>query len=209
MLGPSGPVDKVDFKAILSGKWPDKGIELGRRVESAETGRARLEHRPGDDLTFKAPKSVSIAALKHGEVEAADAHDEAVRRVLRRLESRNIATRRNQRRVNTGNMVAAMFTHDASRNHDPHFHTHVILANMTRRDDGRWMSIDRGGVSLEMRLSHRGIPARASAASRMTAFRDAKSLCGRWLCHGAGNRNGTRVCPMRTSEWALTDPHGD
>ena len=62
-LGLKGPVDPGAFRAVLEGRVPDgSGTELGRRGRDGE----RL-HRPGRDLTFSAPKSVSIAALVGGD----------------------------------------------------------------------------------------------------------------------------------------------
>jgi conjugative relaxase-like TrwC/TraI family protein len=38
--------------------------------------------------------------------------------------------------------VAAAYQHRTSRAQDPHLHTHVIVANMARGDDGAWRAID-------------------------------------------------------------------
>ena len=152
LLKLKGPVEVDDFKAVLRGIVPGTDIQLGRRVVDEKTGKVSLQHDPGNDLTFSAPKSVSMAALLFQEREALDAHEDAVSATLRYIEQHHIETRRNQRRVPTGKMVAATFRHDTSRNHDPQIHTHAIVANMTRREDGKWMSIDRGSVSLNERL---------------------------------------------------------
>jgi len=58
-LGLEGKIDKDAFFAALDGKID--GQELGKCVRNAEGERVR-EHRPGIDLTFSAPKSVSIMA---------------------------------------------------------------------------------------------------------------------------------------------------
>lgn len=52
-LGLQGSVDKDVFTRLLEGRLPD-GADLSRMQD----GRNR--HRPGYDLTFSAPKSVSI-----------------------------------------------------------------------------------------------------------------------------------------------------
>ena len=153
MLKLKGPVDSEIFHAILKGRVPGTDTRLGRRVLNEETGRTHYEHNPGDDLTFSAPKSVSLAALHFQEPEALDAHDRAVARTLLYIQENHIETRRKQQREQTGRMVAATFRHDTSRNHDPQLHTHAIVANMTRRKgDEIWTSIDRGSVSLNERL---------------------------------------------------------
>jgi conjugative relaxase-like TrwC/TraI family protein len=42
--------------------------------------------------------------------------------------------------VPTGKMVAALFTHDTSRNLDPEIHTHAVVANVTELD-GKWKAL--------------------------------------------------------------------
>ena len=51
----SGPVDPQLFTALLQGHLP--GGQLGKKVDG------EIIHRPGFDLTFSVPKSVSILAL--------------------------------------------------------------------------------------------------------------------------------------------------
>ncbi len=77
-LGLTGPVDPATFRAVLEGKVPDgSGTELGRRGKDGE-----ILHRPGRDLTFSAPKSVSLAALVGGDRRIVEAHDRAVSATL-------------------------------------------------------------------------------------------------------------------------------
>ena len=143
-LGLSGPVDRDLFKAVLEGKAPDgSGRPLGRRGSDGA-----LEHRPGRDLTFSAPKSVSLAALVGGDRRiVVEAHDRAVQRTLSWVE-RNVAETRMKdpetgKMVRAGDqkMVAATFRHDASRNLDPQLHTHSVLANMVQGADGKWRTM--------------------------------------------------------------------
>ena len=98
-LGLEGPVDADVFRAVLEGRVPDgSGRQLGRRGKDGE-----VLHRPGRDLTFSAPKSVSIAALVGGDARVVDAHDRAVKATLAWVE-RNAAETRVQDAA-TGRMV--------------------------------------------------------------------------------------------------------
>ena len=142
-LGLTGPVDPETFRAILEGKVPDgSGTELGRRGKDGE-----ILHRPGRDLTFSAPKSVSLAALVGGDDRIVGAHDRAVTATLGWIE-RNVAETR-MKDPETGQMiragdqkiVAATFRHDTSRNLDPQLHSHAVLANMVLDADGKWRSM--------------------------------------------------------------------
>ena len=142
-LGLSGPVDPDTFKAILEGKVPDgSGTELGKRGKDGE-----ITHRPGRDLTFSAPKSVSIAALVGGDERIVGAHDRAVQATLAWVEKNAVETRmwdrETGRMVRAGDQktVVATFRHDTSRNLDPQLHTHSVLANMVQGEDGKWRTM--------------------------------------------------------------------
>lgn len=54
-LGLLGAVDRDAFRQLLAGRLPD-GTQLGTVREKGGV----IEHRPGWDLTFSAPKSVSL-----------------------------------------------------------------------------------------------------------------------------------------------------
>jgi conjugative relaxase-like TrwC/TraI family protein len=145
-LGLSGEVAPKDFRAILRGQRPDTAEVLVRNANG------RTERRAGWDATFNAPKSVSIQALGSGDVQLTDAHRRAVSRALTELERYSLSRQRGGSEwVLTQNIVAARFDHIAARpakgandghGPDPHLHTHVVIANMTRRPDGAWRGLD-------------------------------------------------------------------
>ncbi len=142
-LGLSGPVDTETFRAILEGKVSDgSGTELGK------CGRdGSIEHRPDRDLTFSAPKSVSIAALVGSDERIVGAHDRAVQATLAWVEKNAVETRMWDRetgrmvRVGGQKCVVATFRHDTSRALDPQLHTHSVLANMVQGADGKWRTM--------------------------------------------------------------------
>ncbi len=153
-LGLSGPVDPDTFRAILEGKVPDgSGTELGKRGKDGE-----ITHRPGRDLTFSAPKSVSIAALVGGDGRIINVHDRAVKATLAWVEKHAVQTRvqdpETGRMVRVGNQkaVVATFRHDTSRNLDPQLHTHSVLANMVQGEDGKWRTIANEGLYAHQKL---------------------------------------------------------
>ena len=142
-LGLRGTVDPDVFREVLEGAVPDgSGRRLGRQEKDGA-----ITHRPGRDLTFSAPKSVSLAALLGNDAAVAAAHDEAVRRTLAWLEATTVQTR--MKDADTGllvhaggqKMVAATFRHEVSRNLDPQLHTHAVVANMLQGDDGKWRTM--------------------------------------------------------------------
>jgi len=145
-LGLSGEVATEDFRSVLRGVDPRSGEVLVQKA-SAYDGR-----RAGWDATFNAPKSVSIQALAGGDERLPEAHRNAVSRALGELEQYALSRQRGGSEwVVTANIVAARFDHIAARpangandgyGPDPHLHTHVVIANMTRRPDGQWRGLD-------------------------------------------------------------------
>ncbi|ELU5570847.1 conjugative transfer relaxase/helicase TraI [Escherichia coli] len=135
-LGLEGNVQGDALTAILEGRLPD-GSRLGKEINGNHV------HRPGHDLTFSAPKSVSILALIGEDKEMLEAHNHAVRVAAGYVE-KLISARATKDGitsiVHTGRMVAAAFTHDTSRNLDPQLHTHLLVANMTEQD-GKWKAL--------------------------------------------------------------------
>ncbi|MCY4488009.1 MAG: conjugative relaxase [Deltaproteobacteria bacterium] len=153
-LGLSGEVDSDVFRSVLEGKVPDgSGRRLGRQGKDGE-----IVHRPGRDLTFSAPKSVSIAALVGGDTRIVDAHDRAVKATLAWVEGNAAETRvhdpktRRMVRARDQEIVAATFRHDTSRNLDPQLHTHAVLANMVRGGDGKWRTMANEGLYERQKL---------------------------------------------------------
>ena len=153
-LGLTGLVDPGTFRAVLEGKVPDgSGTELGRRGKDGE-----IVHRPGRDLTFSAPKSVSLAALVGGDRRIVEAHDRAVAATLAWVEKNAAETRMKDpetgrmARVGNQKIVAATFRHDTSRNLDPQLHTHAVLANMVQGEDDKWRSMANEGLYARQKL---------------------------------------------------------
>ena len=140
------------FEEVLSGWVPGTDIYLGRMREG------RYEHRPGWDITFSAPKSVSLEALVMGDRRVIRAHDEAVRATLDFVEAELLQTRgwdpatRRRPRVKAHGMVVAGFRHLTSRDQDPQLHTHCVLANMTRNASGEWRSVEPTKIRRSQKL---------------------------------------------------------
>ncbi|MBA2513637.1 MAG: relaxase domain-containing protein, partial [Solirubrobacterales bacterium] len=138
-LGLSGTVHGAALDRVLAGEHPATGAPLGRVLAA---------RRPGFDLTFSAPKSVSVLfGISDDALRAVirDAHDQAVRDALGYMERHAAVARRGPAGVHTiaGNgFVAAAFRHRTSRAGDPQLHTHVLVANVTLGADGRWSTLD-------------------------------------------------------------------
>jgi len=149
-LGLEGAVDKATFQQLLHGQTPDGKSLHSKRINPEN-------HRAATDYTFSAPKSVSIASLIQKDKRVIQAHDEAVKIALQVLESRYAQTRVRRgpgirEKVQTGNILAATFRHETSREQDPQLHTHCVVINATQMDDGSWRSLSNEEVLNNQKL---------------------------------------------------------
>jgi len=135
-LGLKGPVDPKMFRDLLAGQVD--GQQLGRHRADGQ-----IQHHPGWDFAVNAPKSASIMALVMGDERIITAHEAAVGTALGYLEEHAALRRRQDGAVThhtTGRLLFARFTEHASRELDPHLHTHVVVINMTNERDGEAMA---------------------------------------------------------------------
>lgn len=137
-LGLHGAVDPARLRELLSGKVM-KGVQISRG-----STRSDSKERIGIDLTFSAPKSVSMQALIAGDPALIKAHDRAVSVAVREAELRVQARKKVDGKStveHTANLIAAKFRHETSREQDPQLHTHAVVMNITQRADGEWRAI--------------------------------------------------------------------
>ena len=149
-LGLTGAVDKAIFQQLLHGQTPDGKPLHSKRINPEN-------HRAATDYTFSAPKSVSIAALIQKDKRVIQAHDEAVKTALTVLENRYAQTRVRRgpgirEKVQTGNILAATFRHETSREQDPQLHSHCVVINATQLEDGKWQSLSNEAVLNNQKL---------------------------------------------------------
>lgn len=145
-LGLEGRVDPAIFADLLAGKVGDQ--QLGRHRADGS-----IQHHPGWDFAVSAPKSVSIMALVHGDERLVAAHERAVGVALDYLEEHAMLRHRSNGEIvheTTGRLIFAKFTEHASRQLDPQLHTHVVVMNMTNRDDdGQMVSLETRAMYVE------------------------------------------------------------
>lgn len=138
-LGLEGRVDKEVFGKLLRGELPD-----GTQMPCKKGG----ERRAATDLTFSAPKTVSIEALVHGKTDVITAHTTATQKALQYLEEHAANVRVSNggtvHRCSSNTLVVAMFEHHTSRALDPQLHTHCLALNATKTPDGKWRALVSG-----------------------------------------------------------------
>jgi conjugative relaxase-like TrwC/TraI family protein len=158
-LGLVGKINPKDLEKIAMGQDQDGNqlIEL-KKSDLNEDGERK---RAGQDLTFSAPKSVSVLyemAKAHGDEKLANeivkAHKDAVKTTLNFVEREYIQTREQidgeRYQIKTGKLVAAIYTHDTARSVDgkidPALHDHAVAMNMTQKEDGTWKSLETKAI---------------------------------------------------------------
>ncbi len=161
-LGLVGAVNAEGLVRLFDGEHPSTGEQFGRRL--------RKDGVAAWDVTFSADKSVSLLwALGDEETrfQVLEAFNEATDSAFGYLESVASTTRGASKTpvldddgepvlndngtprfrvetwpIKTSGFVAASFTEFTSRADDPQLHTHVVVANKVKGNDGIWRSID-------------------------------------------------------------------
>jgi conjugative relaxase-like TrwC/TraI family protein len=140
-LGVGEQVSEQQLEAVFArALHPVTGEALGRGW--------RADAVTGYDLTFSAPKSVSVLWALGGvtaQTHVAQAHRAAVLAALAYLDAHAALSRRGTdgvEQVRTAGFAAALFDHRTSRAGDPQLHTHALVPNKLLCADGIWRTID-------------------------------------------------------------------
>jgi conjugative relaxase-like TrwC/TraI family protein len=151
-LGLNGEVRADDFAQVSDVRHPHTGEQLvnQRLPHEYKTADGKtvktMGHRAAWDATFSAPKSVSLTALVGGDQRVREAHREAVRVTVERMECYVQARMGGNRPPeHTRNWAVAKFEHDTARPVDgypaPQLHTHAVFFNMTATRDGEFRAL--------------------------------------------------------------------
>jgi conjugative relaxase-like TrwC/TraI family protein len=137
-LGLEGKVEDGQLSALMAGRDP----KTGEMLREQDVKVAAL------DLTFSAPKSISVlyaVANERVSAELVVCHEQAVEAALSYLEDTAVlVSRRTGGALSLhqgGGFVTAAFRHRMSRALDPQLHTHCVSANLAKGNDGRWTAL--------------------------------------------------------------------
>jgi len=143
-LGLNNAVTREQFHALCENRNPETGERLTQRQQKENTRRVFF------DFTCAPPKSVSVLAVTLDDQRLVEAHEESARIAFRELETfaaTRVRKQGNQRDRTTGNLVAAAFVHNSSRELDPQLHTHFTVFNATFDENERcWKALQAGGM---------------------------------------------------------------
>ena len=142
-------VDPVAVYSTPDGKDPFSAAwhHIGKFVDARRTGI---------DVTISAPKSISVLAGLADEKTAARieaCHFRAVEQALGYLQRHAGHAFRGHHgdgqqlsQIGTDGWIIAAFTDHTRRADDPQLHTHLVVPNLLRGEDGRWSEIDSRAV---------------------------------------------------------------
>lgn len=170
LTGAGAPGESADLDAVT--RWLNDGESPCGASGRAFNKRAGVH---GYDLTFCAPKSVSLMRGLGDDVAGkavAEAHAYAIAEAMEYLAEHGGYTRVHNPHtgekdlVRLPGIVAAGFQHETSRAGDPHLHTHVLVPNRQARADGTLVSLD--GTSLYHEARAAGIIYQATLRRELT-----------------------------------------
>ena len=123
-------INEEIFSNLLSGK-----NQFGEKLTK--------EHKVhGIDLTFSAPKTVSVQGLVYKDKNIIEAHDRAVYETMKEIEeSHSFSRPTSSESIESNKMLFVTIRDGFSREHDPHLHTHCIVMNMTEQN-GKFTALD-------------------------------------------------------------------
>jgi conjugative relaxase-like TrwC/TraI family protein len=151
-LGITGPTDKETFFALCDNRSPITGGNL--------TPRNKAHRTIAYDISFHAPKSVSVVSALSEDDHIRKAFQESVRQTMSEME-KDMMTRVRRKGKDedryTGEMLISEFLHQTSRpaegnTSDPHLHIHNLVQNVT------WDAHERRYKAGQFREINRSMP---------------------------------------------------
>lgn len=138
-FGLVGTVTAEAHQALMAGQNPATGEQLTTRGSNTKV--------LGYDLTFSAPKSVSLVFAGGDDGDSAAvvrAHEAAVDEAMGYLEREACFVRRGRGGEQTekaAGFLGARYRHRMSRLEDPQLHTHSTISSAAQGPDGRWTAL--------------------------------------------------------------------
>ena len=153
-LGSEHAMEYFSEKGKIDGFWQGKLAEkeglIGKEVTQQDVeriaGMVKNGERLGLNITYSAPKSVSIAYAILGDNRIKEVHENAVRVANEWIEKNLVMTRQGKggkERIQASGIAVANYTHETSRSHDPQLHTHAVILNSVERStDGQIRALE-------------------------------------------------------------------
>lgn len=180
-LEPGSELTKTQFMDLLAGKNPANSEPL--------TQRLRKNRRPGMDMTFSVPKSVSLAWAMTKDEAVLEAFRDAVNATMaedveplihRRVRDGQYSS--TKQRTKTGNMLWAGFEHKTARPVDdmvdPQLHMHCFVFNVTEHN-GQFFAAELEEVVRRKARLEAGFKARLAKSLEQAGYRTVRTRDGK------------------------------
>lgn len=141
-------IDENDFASLHAGLDPNSERPLSKFQQHKFDAGIPYKHAPGWDINWAPDKSVSaVWALADDNLreKIAKAHTDSINRTMQYLEAKLAYTRTGPKladREKLNGLTWARFDHMTSRALDPQLHSHVLLFNSGRRENGQFAAVD-------------------------------------------------------------------
>lgn len=141
--------EKVDFKTF---ETISKGLSPSGEALVRSAGSDN--HRVGFDLTFSAPKSVSILSLHNPEIrrEMSSAVEKTLQWVEKTYPQSRYKLDGNTWFQNTSSLIAAKFEHMSNRNGEPDLHIHSVIMNLTKDSAGQYRTFRNEKIYIDQKV---------------------------------------------------------
>lgn len=142
ILGIEGhAVTKEDFVKLFDGK-----VTNPQTGQSQDLSKNSKDRRAGYDLTFSAPKSVSIAALIHGDTRLIEEYRASIEATMGMLQDYAALYRQREgggdpETYKSDSLLWMLVQHELSRDGDAQLHFHAVLASLTTDKNGIFHSL--------------------------------------------------------------------
>lgn len=131
-----GEIKKEDFDRLMNGHVSD-----GQRIGNPCNTNG-WKHNPGRDLTFSAPKSVSILLQSPLRLKLLEIQKRAISKAMGYGEEHFAKARIKGEIVGNQKMIWAAINEDTSRANDPDSHTHIVAFNIVQGENGKFTAMD-------------------------------------------------------------------
>ncbi len=145
LLGLAGHVRPDELLNLFAGLSPHGASPLVQ----FQRHEGRALHRPGWDLTFSVPKTLSVLWSQSSDAvreEIQAACRESACAALDYLQEVAAFTRRGSGKSERGGLIAALFEHSTSRALDPQLHIHCLVMNVGVRSDSSTGTLSSMGL---------------------------------------------------------------
>lgn len=134
-----------EFRSLAEGRNPKSGQWMYDTFDSES--KIAKNRSVGQEFVFEPDKSISVAFAIGDDLQRSlilDAHKQAVKKALDYIEKDVVKGRMGKDGLMQvkADCIFGVFQHIETRDSDPQIHSHVVLLNLAKRQDGKWSAVE-------------------------------------------------------------------